>query len=325
MLPIVERVDIDRTGNGSAHMTISRDGTVAFVPSAPTFALVVIEPDSSERFVSEDAMLENPRFSPDGQRLVVAATRNPGERADLWIHDLKSGSPAYRLTFDGARAPVWSRDGKSVTYTHLDRGQRSGIYGKTADGRAEARQIVAVSTFHWLVGWTPNQTLVYGMLEPTPGDRAPASSILAFDGTVSRRLVGPGLTWGGRLSPDGRWLAYYAQDSGYFEIYVTPFPNTGSKSLIAEGTDPAWSPDGSEIYYRSGSRLMAARVETSSSVRVLSRRLVVEPFNPPLYDDYDIHPNGRTLVLVRPAGELRGREIALLLNWPAELERLKSQ
>jgi hypothetical protein len=109
------------------------------------------------------------------------------------------------------------------------------------------------STFHWLVGWTPTQTLVYGMMELTPGDRASASSILAFDDAGSRNLVGPGRTWGGRLSPDSPWLAYYLSESGYFEIYVAPFPNTGSKSLIAEGTDPTRSPDGSEIYYRSGS------------------------------------------------------------------------
>ena len=70
---------------------------------------------------------------------------------------------------------------------------------------------------------------------------------------------------------------------------------------------------------------MAARVDTSSAIRVLSRRLVFEPFNPPLYDDYDIHPDGRTLVLVQPAGELRGREIGVLLNWPAELARLQAR
>jgi hypothetical protein len=325
VVPIVERVDIERTASGSAHVTISREGTVAFVPSAQTFALVIIEPGGTEKFVAEHGMVQNPRFSPDGQRLIVAVTRNLEEQSDLWVYDWKSGSPSYRLTFDGGRAPVWSRDGKSITYSHLIPEEGRGIYNKAADGRGEPRRIVAVPTFHWLVGWTPNQTLVYGMMEAAPGDRSPASSIVAFDGTASRHLVGPGRTWGGRLSPDGRWLAYYVSDSGYFEIYVTPFPNTGSKSLIAEGTDPAWSPDGSEIYYRSGSRLMAARVETTSGVRVLSRRLVVEPFNPPLYDDYDIHPNGKTLVLVRPAGELRGREIALLANWPAELERLKSQ
>ena len=323
-LPVVERVDIDRRAAPAAHVTISRQGTVAFVPGATTFALVVIEKDGTDRVLAEHAMLENPRFSPDGQRLVVAATRNPGEVADLWVHDLRSGSAASRLTFDGGRAPVWSRDGKSVTYSYPVPGERWGIYSKTTDGRGDAQRHVTLASFHWLVGWTPNRTLVYGMMERTPGDRSPASSILAFEGTASRHLVGPGRTWGGRLSPDGRWLAYYLSESGYFEIYAAPFPDTASKSLIAEGTDPAWSPDGSEIYYRSGSRLMAARVDTSSGVRVLSRRLVFEPFNPPLYDDYDIHPDGKTLVLVQPAGELRGREIGVLLNWRSELARLEA-
>jgi hypothetical protein len=70
---------------------------------------------------------------------------------------------------------------------------------------------------------------------------------------------------------------------------------------------------------------MAARVETSSAVRVLSRRLVIEPFIPPLYDDYDIHPDGRTLALVRPSGGVRGREITVLLNWQAEVARLQTR
>ena len=95
--------------------------------------------------------------------------------------------------------------------------------------------------------------------------------------------------------------------------------------MIAEGTDPSWSPDGSEIYYRSGTRLMAARIDTASSVRVLSQRLVIEPFTPPLYDDYDIHPDGKTLALVRPTGDTRGRQITLMLNWLAELQRVTRQ
>jgi hypothetical protein len=43
---------------------------------------------------------------------------------------------------------------------------------------------------------------------------------------------------------------------------------------------------------------------------------------PPLYDDYDIHPDGKTLALVRPAGDARGREITLVLNWLTELRRV---
>jgi Tol biopolymer transport system component len=106
---------------------------------------------------------------------------------------------------------------------------------------------------------------------------------------------------------------------------VSPFPNIGTRSLIAEGTDPSWSPDGSEIYYRSGTRLLAARIDVASSGRVLSQRLVIEPFTPPLYDDYDIHPNGKTLALVRPAGDASGRGITLVLDWLTELQRVLRQ
>jgi hypothetical protein len=103
---------------------------------------------------------------------------------------------------------------------------------------------------------------------------------MALTNGQSRRIVGPGSIWGGRLSPDGRWLAYYSLDSGNFEVYVTPFPEARTRWLIGDGTDPAWAPDGSELYYRSGARLTAARVDTRAGIRVLSRRVVIEPFLP---------------------------------------------
>ena len=46
--------------------------------------------------------------------------------------------------------------------------------------------------------------------------------------------------------------------------------------------------------------------------------LVVEPFSPPLYDDYDIHPDGRTVALVRPVGDAGGREVVVMVNWTPE-------
>jgi Tol biopolymer transport system component len=325
VVPVVEGVAVERASGGAAYIAVSRAGTLAYLPAARAYALVLVEPDGTERLLSEDPLLENPQFSPNGQRLVVARTRRAGETSELWMYDLVSAAPASRLTFDGGRAPVWTPDGASVTYSHPVPSERSGIYTKSADGRGEARQIVRLPNFHWLVGWIPKRTLAYGMIEDVAADGITRSSILAIEDGKSRHVVGPGDTWGGRLSPDGRRLAYYSLDSGYFEIYVTPFPDTGTRSLIGEGTDPSWSPDGSEIYYRNGSRLMAARIDTALGVRVLSRRLVIEPFSPPLYDDYDIHPDGRTLVLVRPVGDARGREITLVLNWRTELQRLMRQ
>ena len=220
---------------------------------------------------------------------------------------------------------IWTPDGASITYSRPVPNDGSGIFTRPADGRGEARQVLPISSFHWLVGWTPGRTLTFGKMEDRSASGASQSSILAIENGSPRHVVGPADTWGGRLSPDGRWLAYYSLESGYFEVYVTPFPEGGPRSLIAEGTDPSWSPNGSEIFYRSGSRLMAARIETASGVRALSPRLVIEPFSPPLYDDYDIHPDGRTLALVRPVGDAQGREITVVLNWAAELRRLMRQ
>jgi serine/threonine protein kinase/Tol biopolymer transport system component len=319
-VPVFENATVAGASGGAAHLAVSPAGTLAYMPAPRSYSLTIVEPDGSERVLSEQVLLENPQFSPDGKRLVVAATARASETPELWIHDLEQTTPASRLTTDGGRAPVWSPDGASITYSRPT-SEGMGIYNRSADGRGAARQILSLSRFHWLVGWTAQQTLVYAMMEEAATDGVSRSSILTLEGQQSRRVVGPGDTWGGRLSPDGRWLAYYSLDTGNFEIYVTPFPNTGGRQLIAEGTDPVWSPDGSEIYYRSGVRLMAARVDRTSGVRVLSHRLVIEPFTPPLYDDYTIHPNGRTLALVRPAGEAFGREITLVLNWAGELRR----
>ena len=210
---------------------------------------------------------------------------------------------------------MWGPDAGSITYSRPLGSEQPGIYSRPADGGGAARQIMPFSSFHWLVGWTPQRTLAYGRMEERAADGISRSSIgVVHEGGAPRTVVGPGDTWGGRLSPDGRWLAYYSLESGYFEIYVTPFPDGGTPSHIGEGTDPSWSPDGSEIYYRSGSRLMAARVQTTSSVRVVSRRVVLEPFAPPLYDDFDVHPDGR-IALVRPVGDASGREVVWVLNW----------
>ena len=315
-VPLVENVAVELPGSGGGrHYALSPSGTLAYVPAARAYSLVLLQPNGIERAVTEpQPTLENPRFSPDGRQILFAARRRGEEPADLWVHDLENGS-STQLTFDGGRAPVWTPDGMSVAYSHLGEGQ--GIYRKRSDGRGEPERLVSATAFHWLVGWTPDQRMLsYGVMSGN------TSSIQAFDGKESRTVVEKGPTWGGRLSRDGKWLAYYLLESGVFHVYVTPFPEGGARWVIADGTDPAWAPDGSEIYYRSGTTLMAARIAHDNGVRALSRRVVYEPFLPPLYDDYDIHPDGRTLALVRPANDTQGREVLVVVNWLAELRRM---
>ena len=64
---------------------------------------------------------------------------------------------------------------------------------------------------------------------------------LELDGThpVTPVLQSPFAERNGVVSPDGRWLAYEANDSGRFEISVRPFPdvNSGHWQVSAAGGD----------------------------------------------------------------------------------------
>src|SRR5205814_325958 len=53
----------------------------------------------------------------------------------------------------------------------------------------------------------------------------------------------------GRVSPDGRWLAYTSEETGRPEVYVRPFPEGTSSVVISigGGSEASWRRDGKEL------------------------------------------------------------------------------
>ena len=43
------------------------------------------------------------------------------------------------------------------------------------------------------------------------------------------------------ISPDGRWIAYMSTETGQYQVYVVPFPPTGSRWQISSGEKGIWS------------------------------------------------------------------------------------
>src|SRR5205823_22024 len=55
----------------------------------------------------------------------------------------------------------------------------------------------------------------------------------------------------GKISPDGRWLAYSSNETGRYEVYVQTFPIPGGKRQVstAGGHQPTWRADGKELFF----------------------------------------------------------------------------
>jgi hypothetical protein len=108
--------------------------------------------------------------------------------------------------------------------------------------------------------WTDDgRTIVFAILNAkTNWDIAAVSA----DGGEPRMIVEtPADERGGRVSPDGRWLAYTAREGGgRFEVYVQPYPAGGAKWQISRGggMQPVWRKDGRELYYVSPERNLTA-------------------------------------------------------------------
>jgi hypothetical protein len=62
------------------------------------------------------------------------------------------------------------------------------------------------------------------------------------------------------ISPDGQWLAYHSDQPGQYEILVESIPpGRGRYQVSTEGGDwPVWRREGKELFFRQGTKLMAA-------------------------------------------------------------------
>jgi hypothetical protein len=123
-------------------------------------------------------------------------------------------------------------------------------------------------------------------------------------------------------------MAYTSLESGRAEVYVQPFPGPGGKWQISTegGTEPVWNPNGRELFYRQGDRMMAVDVVTQPALTASKPKLLFEgPYllsagNLPAYD---VSRDGQRFLMVEESQEEQPpTQINVVLNWFEELKRL---
>jgi serine/threonine-protein kinase len=317
--------NINVKGGGPASFAFSRNGSLVYLTgSTSNRTLVLTDRKGNEQpLTKEQRDFRAPSFSPDGKRVAVRIYDEGG--SDIWIYELDQG-PLTRLTFEGVnRYPVWTPDGKRVAFSS-DRAGPPDLYWKQADGSGAAEPLFTAGFAQFEISFSPDgKLLVYREVHP---DTHRDIWILPLEG---ERKPQPFLQtsfneFNPMLSPDGRWLAYTSDESGQNETYVRAFLNSGGgrwQVSTGGGTEPLWSRDGRELFYRSGNNIMSAAVEMGPIFKVQTRKVLFEDAYVKYFPhtNYDIHPDNKRFVMIKTPLEI-STEMIVALNWFEELRRL---
>jgi Tol biopolymer transport system component len=273
---------------------------------------------TGRRFGTVDArvQLHNPVLSHDEQR--VYGNTFPPSPPGVWVVDLQRGATS-RVTSNGGM-PVLAPDDKTLAFT-ATRDGRAGLFAvDLATSRDVDNALLVSDTRKTPVQFIGNgQDLLF--YTSTPGSQG--LWLLSLSGNRDarplRRTTANEIQ--GRLSPDGRWLAYASDESGTWEVYVRSFPDSMSRVTvsIAGGAEPFWRGDGRELYYLAADHaIMAVDVTPGARLGLGRPRVLFRPRlvgGPATYrSHYTVTADGQRFlvdVLREPALD----PVTLLLNW----------
>jgi Tol biopolymer transport system component len=219
--------------------------------------------------------------------------------------------------------PAWSPDGSRIAFSSDRTGSRD-IYWKLSSGAGAEELLVDSKDSKSVEDWSRDgKFILYNAGDakgiwamPVTGDRKPFS-VLNDAFTEAQ----------GKISPDGRWIAYRSNESGRNEIFVQSFPPSAGKWQISNGggSQPSWRADGQELYYVSRSRIMAVAIKASGGgIEAGTPQVLFDV--PTLKQDtrrnnYAVTQDGKRFLCQTTPENIYTTPLTLVLNWHAALKK----
>ena len=340
-VPIAERVESGIIA-GLVSFSVSDAGILSYGTgsgTAPSLEMVWVDRQGKViEVVGSPRNYQGVALSPDGKRL--AAHIHDGDGGDIWVTELPRGTTS-RYTFDASQdnsSPVWSPDGNAIVFASRREGRKWGLYKKLADNTGGDELLFESDTPKRPVSWSPDgRTIVFMNLDPKTGQDLWTLS-LSNDRRPTPWAQMPFTENQGVVSPDGRWLAYFSNETGLYEVYVRPFPSGAGKWQVSRdgGAFPIWRGDGRELFHtiRLGRSIVAVNVATGAASFEIGTAQILFDERTRLaipgeggghpYSNYAVSPDGQRVLLPRAAardGDNTPAAIAVVINWTTEIKK----
>ncbi|KQZ14675.1 MULTISPECIES: Tol-Pal system beta propeller repeat protein TolB [unclassified Mesorhizobium] len=214
---------------------------MSYESGQPRVYLLQIETGQRELVGNFPGMTFAPRFSPDGQKVIMSLLRDDGN-SNIFAMDLRSRSTT-RLTNSNAidTSPSYSPDGSQVVFTS-DRGGRAQIYSMNADGSGQTRISFGDGTYSTPV-WSPRGDLI--AFTKQSGSEFQIG-VMRTDGSGERILSSGFQQEGPTWAPNGRVLMFFRDAPGAGGPKLVSVDLTGRNEQPIPtanfASDPAWSP-----------------------------------------------------------------------------------
>jgi Tol biopolymer transport system component len=320
--PAVVAEQIELIGPSSGAFTVSAAGVLAYQRSSgPGSQLVWFARDGRQLgALGEPGRYGDLELSPDGSQALVSLLDPTINTRDLWMIDVERGVRT-KFTFDRADevSPIWAPDGTRVAFTSNREGHFD-LYQKAASGIGSEVLVLADDNEKYPTAWLPNRNAIMFWTFDENGTRL---SLASLEGEEAPETVLDGSVNQGRLSPDGRWLAYYSGQSGRLEVYVVPYPEASDRWQVSinGGSYPRWTRGGREILFAGpDNRLMSVAVEPRGnrlSVQTPVPLFDVRPVTPRSF--FAPAPEGDRVLVNMQQSDSRSTSITVVQSWSAAL------
>ena len=274
--------------------------------------------------VGTPGLLANPVLSADGRRVAFDQTDSDGRLINIWIHELANDA-VTRLTFGRGleQQPIWSPDGKRIAFSSNQK-LYFGLYQKNADGSGDEQEIVELNVYN-AGPWHWSRDGKFMLVQKN----AELWYVSLPDRQAQPFLQAKGIVRNAQFSPDGRWVAYASNETGNWEVYVSPFPSAISKWQVSRGggKEPRWRGDGKELFYLSGEgKMMAVAVKKDSNFEVgpplaLFQTHPRQPFSAIDMVSYDVTRDGQKFLINTKVDEANAAPLSIILHWASEMEK----